>query len=149
MWSHIFWSFSGFCAASVATPIPVATRPADRRPVKNNTAPAANELYISVFFQVISLPSESLPIYSTKLDLSRPCILLSFRDSSSHLLIPCGSVANDGTKIIDEMRLIKVPEFQRHLGPVKLLAGIEPLNQFVQTVPPDHPLGINPNILVK
>src|SRR6185312_7385650 len=52
-------NFSGCSDARVATPTPATARPTGRRPVRKRIAPAANEPYISTFFQSIFAPSTS------------------------------------------------------------------------------------------
>jgi hypothetical protein len=56
------------------------------------------------------------------------------------LLVLSWRVADDGSKVIDEMRLIEVTELKRELGPIRPAARIELFNRFMQAIPANDPL---------
>src|SRR5271155_5825115 len=64
----------------------------------------------------------------------------------SAALVVGGRVPGDGSKIMNEMGLVEVAEFEGEIGPVQRLPGFEPIDQLVQSISLDDPLGRNPNI---
>lgn len=58
-------------------------------------------------------------------------------------------IANDGTEIVDEVRLIVIAEFECKLGVVGLCAGVDPLKKLVQAVAANDPFWRNADILVE
>src|SRR5437764_13285413 len=61
--SHNCSNFSGYSAASVASPTPATARPIGRRPVANRNAPAPSDPKINARFQLFILPSGCLEEY--------------------------------------------------------------------------------------
>jgi len=64
-------------------------------------------------------------------------------------LVLSGGVANDGSKIIDKVCLVKVPQLKRELGPCRSTARIYLFDHLMQTYRRIVHLGLTPTYSLK
>jgi len=70
----------------------------------------------------------------------KPDFLQAARFSSKYFLKLSGRISNDGLKVIDQVSLVEIAEFQCHLRKIRTLSRPEAFYCLVQAVTPDHPL---------
>lgn len=58
-------------------------------------------------------------------------------------------MADKYLKVFDKMRLVEIAKFERELSPIELVAGIELLDQLVESIAADDPFRANPDIFAK
>ena len=68
------------------------------------------------------------------------------RDQS---LVLSERVANDGSKVIDEMRVIKIPQLKRELDPIRPAARIQLFDRLMQTITANDLLWTARDILIE
>src|SRR5205814_4167427 len=83
-------------------------------------------------------PARAIPLLAGEIACARSALAILRRRA-----------ADDRFEVIDQMGLIKVSEFQRNLSELKLLAAIDPFDEFVQTVTANHPFWVDADILVE
>jgi hypothetical protein len=64
-------------------------------------------------------------------------------------LILAGRIAGDGSEVIYQMGLVEVPKVERDLRPVRAYTSVDPLDQLMQAVAANHPLGRDTDVFAE